>query len=454
MHTPAEARTTPVLHTYQREAVEFISRPGGSALFLDMGLGKTAICLSALTEDMLPVLVTAPKRVAENVWPEERDLWRPDLTIAVAAGRPADRKRALESGADIVVIGRDNLADAVPYRGRFRTFILDELSGFKSPKSGRFKDAKKITSDVGVTRVWGLTGTPEPNGEMDLWAQMYILDGGEALGKSITGFRNRYFQPGQQLPSGTITSWDIREGARENILKRMEPLGLSMSTEGRVDLPPVTYNTISFPLPADARKIYQTMKRDMVLGLELLGEIHSAGTAAILSQRLEQIATGFLYADDQDLRDGAFSPIHSEKSKLVQEIVEGTGSPVLVAYRFKAELRRLKGSLGKLAHTLDEPDAVARWNRGELPVLLVHPASAGHGLNLQRGGHTMVWATVPWSLEEYQQTNKRLARQGQKHPVIIHHLVAQHTVDEAKLQRLEEKKTVQQALLDHLESPL
>lgn len=446
---------TPVLHSYQREAVDYIRRPGGSGLFLDMGLGKTCICLSALTPEMLPVLVTAPKRVAENVWTEERDLWRPDLTMAVAAGKPADRQRALQSDADIIVIGRDNLSDAVPYRGKFRTFILDELSGFKSPKSARFKDAKKISDAVGLTgRVWGLTGTPEPNGEMDLWSQAYILDGGAALGKSITGFRNRYFQPGQQLPSGTITSWDIREGAREKILKAMEPVALSMSTDGRVDLPPVTYNNVMIPLPPDARRIYKTMKNEMILGMELLGEVHTAGTAAIVSSRLEQIASGFVYADDQDLRDGAFSPVHSEKIKGLQEIIDGTGSPILVAYRFKAELRRLKGSLGSIAHTLDEPDAVARWNARELPVLLVHPASAGHGLNLQRGGNTLVWATVPWSLEEYQQTNKRLARQGQKNPVIIHHLIAEHTVDEAKLQRLQEKKTVQQALLDHLESPL
>lgn len=447
------------LHPYQEVAKEFISRPGGSGLFLDMGLGKTATCLRALTPDMLPVLVVAPKRVAEDTWPKEVPKWRPDLTVAVAAGRPKDRAAALTSSADVVVIGRDNLTEAVPHRGRFRTFILDELSSFKSSKSARFKAAKKIADCVGVTRVWGLTGTPEPNGELDLWSQVYILDGGEALGKSVVGFRNRYFMPGQQLPSGTITEWIIRDGAREAILKKLESVAISMGTDGRIELPPVTYNTVSIPLPPDVRKVYKALKKDAVASLEILGHESLAvgGTAAGISQKLEQICSGFIYDSPDMVGDpspGTYRVLHTEKLKALQEIIDGTGSPILVAYRYKAELEMLKGHLGKAAHTLDEPSAIDRWNAGELPVLLVHPASAGHGLNLQFGGHTLVWATSPWSLEEYMQTNKRLARQGQEHPVVIHHLVAQHTVDEAKLQRLEEKKSVQQALLDHLESPL
>lgn len=444
----------PPLHDYQKTAVEFLQRPGGSGLFLDMGLGKTAASLTALRPDMLPALVTAPKRVAEETWPAEVPKWRPDLTIAVAAGKPAQRAAALQSGADVVVIGRDNLADAVPHAKRFRTFILDELSGFKTKSSARWKAAKKIADDVGVSRVWGLTGTPEPNGAMDLWAQVYLLDGGVALGKTLTGFRNRYFSPGQQLPSGTITRWDIRPGAHDSIMRKLEGFCLSMQTDGRLQLPEVTYNVVDVPLPPEARKLYQTMKRDMVAGLELLGEVHSASTAAVLSQKLEQIASGFLYKDDADLRAGAFSPVHNEKTNALREIIDGSSGGVLVGYRYKAELGRLKGSLGSIAHTLDEPNIVERWNAGEVPVLLAHPASAGHGLNLQFGGHTIVWATVPWSLEEYMQFNKRLPRQGQKHPVVIHHLVAQHTVDQAKMERLQEKKSMQQALLDHLESPL
>ena len=230
---------------------------------------------------------------------------------------------------------------------------------------------------------------------------------------------------------------------------------MTRGTEGRIELPPVTHNVVHVPLPPTARKLYKQMKDDLVADMSMLGgEVHSAMNAAVLSSKLSQICAGFMYVDDADIREGAYDVIHKDKVAAVKEIVDGTGSPVLVAYRYKAELDLLREGLGPMAHTIDEPGVIADWNTGKVPVLLVHPASAGHGLNLQQGGSTMVWATSPWSLEEYQQTNKRLARQGQKNPVIIHHLVAPHTVDEAILLRLAEKKSVQQALLDHLDSPL
>jgi len=448
---------SPTLHDYQVEAVAFLHKVKTGALFLDMGLGKTAICLSALNEDSLPALVTGPKRVAENVWHSEAALWRPDLKVVVAAGSPAKRLAALQSGADIVVIGRDNLADAVPHAQRFRTLIMDELSGWKNKASNRWKAAKKIISCPTITHVWGLTGTPMPNGLLDLWPQVFLLDQGERLGKTLTGYRNRYFSPAGQLPNGVITKWDVRPGADKRIHTLLEDVCLSMGTEGRVKLPPLSVNNIQVPLPPAARKVYKDMKDDLVADMSLLGgEIHSAQNAAVLTSKLAQITAGFMYVDDADIRGRQYDVLHKEKANILAEVVEGTGDQVLVAYRFQAELDLLKEALGQLAHTLDEPDIINRWNaaRGEVPVLLVHPASAGHGLNLQHGGHTMVWATVPWSLEEYQQTNKRLFRQGQQQPVVIHHLVSPHTVDEAILARLEGKKTVQQALLDHLESPL
>lgn len=447
----------PQLHQYQVQAVQFLQERRKAALFLDMGLGKTAISLRALTEDSLPALVTAPKRVAENVWETEVALWRPDLRVVVAKGTPKTREAALASGADIVVIGRDNLADAVPHAPRFKTLIMDELSGWKSRASLRWKAAKKIIQTPSVTHVWGLTGTPSPNGLLDLWAQVFLLDQGLRLGTSITGFKTRYFAPGRQLPNGVITEWNLRPGADRRIHALLDDLCLSMGTEGKVDLPPVTHNTISVPLAPKVRQLYKAMKNDLVADMSLIGgEIHSAQNAAVLTSKLEQLCAGFMYVDDADIRDRAYDVVHTDKVKAVQEIVDGTGSQVLVAYRFQAELDLLKQGLGSLAHTIDEPDVVAKWNKAEglVPVLLVHPASAGHGLNLQYGGNTAVWATTPWSLEEYMQLNKRLARQGQKHPVVIHHLVSPHTVDEAKQQRLEEKKTVQQALLDHLDSPL
>lgn len=443
----------PTLHDYQQQAVEFLHGRRRAGLLLEMGLGKTCISLTALTPDHLPVLVIGPKRVVENVWSTEVDLWRPDLSINLAVGNPAKRKAALESDADIVAIGRDVLDDAVPYADKFRTVIFDELSSYKSRSSLRWKAAKKITKDTPY--VFGLTGTPSPNGMLDLWPQMYLLDGGAALGKTIGGFRERYFTAGRRLPSGIVTSWDIRPGAAGRINRLLETSCIAMGTDGRVDLPPVTFNDVSVPLPPSVMRIYKDMKNDLVADLDLLGgEIHSAVNAAVLSSKLSQITAGFMYVDDADLRDGEYQVIHQEKTRAVQEIVEGTGSPVLVFYRFKAELDALKAAFPTQGHTMDEDDIVARWNAGKVPVLFAHPASAGHGLNLQRGGHTMVWTSLPWSLEEYLQANARLARQGQTHPVVIHHLLSPGTVDGAVLARLKEKKDVQQALLDHLDSPL
>lgn len=444
------------LEPYQEEAVRWITRPGGSGLLLDMGLGKTAISLSALTPEMLPALVTAPKRVAEEVWPVEVPKWRPDLTVAVAMGGPAARERALRSGADIVVISRDNLGDAVPFAKGFSTFIIDELSGFKSRASKRWKQARQITRSPSVTRVWGLTGTPAPNGMLDLWPQLFLLDQGAALGKTIGGYRERYFVPDGQLPSGIITGWKLRPGADKRIHTLLETTCISMESEGRVELPPIHVNDVVVPLPPAARRVYKTMKDDMVVNMDILGQevISTAGNAAAVSGKLAQISAGFLYDDDVYAADRQWTMVHREKMRALQEIVEGTGSPVLVAYWFKAEEAMIRDTLGAAAHTMDEPGVVAAWNRGEIPVLLVHPASAGHGLNLQFGGHTIVWTTLPWSLELYQQTNKRLPRRGQAHPVIVHRLLSPHTVDYARADVLAEKKSIQQALLDHLESPI
>jgi SNF2 family DNA or RNA helicase len=442
------------LHDYQKVAVEFLRNRRRAALLLDMGLGKTCISLMALTPEMLPVLVNAPKRVAENVWDAEVYRWRPDLKVKLAVGTPAQRKAALASDADIIVIGRDNLADAEDFAPKFKTHIIDELSGFKSRASNRWKSAKRI--NVHMDQVWGLTGTPSPNGLLDLWAQMYLIDGGEALGTGITGFRERYFVPSGQLPSGVITGWDPRPGAPARIHTLLERSCLSMTTEGRIDLPPVTDNDVLVPLLPAIRRIYKTMKDDLVVDLDVLGGvIHSAVNAAVLSSRLSQITAGFLYPDDREFNPAPATRLHKEKANVVREIVDGTGSPVIVAYRFQEEYDILKEALGDLAHDANTPNLQKRWNAGELPVLLAHPASVGHGLNLQTGpGHTMVWATLPWSLEEYMQMNKRLARQGQTRPVTIHHLISPKTVDPAIKLALQGKKSIQDAIMDHLESPL
>jgi len=445
------------LRDYQVIAVDHLRAHTSAALFLDMGLGKTAITLSALTPDHLPALVTAPKRVAENVWETEAKTFRPDLKVAVAKGSPRDRSRILSGNADVVVLGRDNLRDALEFLGKFRTLIVDETSGFKSWSSVRFKTAKKIIPHV--DHVWGLTGTPDPNGLLDLWSQVYLLDQGARLGKNITSFRGRYFTPGRQLANGTIIEWNLRPGADVKIYNLVSDICLSMESDGRVVLPEVTYNPVVVPLPPAARTLYKKMKDDLVADLRTVGldgGVHTAANAAVLSSKLSQLTAGFLYADDADLMPvPEYTRVHLEKVRAVREIVEGSGSPVLVAYQYRAERDMIKAALPEQVHFIDEPDIVNRWNRGEIPVLLAHPASIGHGLNLQTGpGHTIVWASLTWNLEEWLQFNRRIARPGQAHPVVIHMLMSPRTVDGAKQARLVEKKSVQDALLAHLESPL
>lgn len=453
---------TPTLHAYQQQAVAHLQANPRAGLFLDMGLGKTATTLSALTPDHLPALVVAPKRVAENVWSAERDIWRPDLRVEVAMGRPDARRAALASGADVVVLGRDNLRDALSVPSPWRTVILDELSGFKTRNSVRWKTAATLIwgsqqsnrARLRIPHVWGLTGTPASNGLGDLWAQMWLLDGGQRLGATLTEFRNRFMYPGRQLPSGVITEWILRQGADAKIHSLIDDICMSLDATGLLQLPPTTQNRVDVTLPPSAMAVYRRMKDDLVADLSLIGgEVHTAQNAAVLTNKLSQISAGFLYSDDADLRDGAHTDLHREKVRALEEIVDGTGSPVLVFYRYRVEKERIASAFPS-AVDVDAPRAIERWNKGEIPILMAHPAGAGHGLNLQYGGHTIVWTSLPWSLEEWQQANKRLARQGQQHPVVIHLLMARKTVDGAILERLTTKASVQSALLKHLETRL
>lgn len=449
--------TTLTLHPYQEVAVEFLQKQSRAALMLDMGLGKTACVLNALTPDHLPCLVVAPKRVAEEVWDVERDLWRPDLSIAVAKGTPGKRREALLSGADIVVLGRDNLRDLDGVDVPFRTLVVDELSGFKNRASVRWKTARRIISR-GVKHVWGLTGTPAPNGYLDLWGQIALLDGGERLGRNITTYRSRYFYPGRQLPSGVIIEWIMREGADAKIRERIQDICLAMATDGRVQLPAVTFNNVYVELPSAVRKAYQDLETNLVVDLrEIFDDAHrhTAGNAAILTSRLSQMTAGFLYVDDADLHGYAHTLLHTEKIDALRDIMESERvGGVLVFYRYTAERDMILRAFPEQAHLISEPGVVKKWNAGQVPMLLAHPASAGHGLNLQHGGHTIVWTSPTWDLEHWDQANKRLARQGQKQPVIIHLLLAKNTVDSLIRGRLTEKSTVQQDLLEFLESPV
>jgi hypothetical protein len=448
----------PELHDYQVLARDYLRANDRAGLFLDMGLGKTAATLRALEPRHLPVLVSAPKRVAMEVWPAEVKIWRPDLTIQVVGTKDgnADERAALlkNATADIVVMGRDLFHETVPHAKRYRTLVIDELSGYKSKTSQRWKTANRLQKVI--PRLWGLTGTPSPNGLLDLWGPLYLLDQGQRLGTTIGGYRGRYFTSqktifvnGRQVP----VDYRPNPGAEARIHHLISDICLGMKTDGRIKLPEFTVNRVNVPLDAKAAKPYRDMERDFVAALELLGTVHSAKNAAILTSRLSQITAGFLYNDDQDINPG-HSWIHDGKVEALKEIVEATDGPLLVFYRYQAELKRL---LEKFPHATDvkrEHDLQNRWNAGEIPLLLAHPASAGHGLNLQSGeGHTMAWTTLPTNLEEWDQANKRLHRQGQKKAVVCHVLHSPATVDVVDWARLVDKKSVQDALMDYLEAP-
>lgn len=450
-----------ILHEYQEQSRDFLRGVDKSALLLDMGLGKTASSLAALEERHFPVLVVAPKKVAETVWDVEQEIWRPDLgegAVARAMGSPAARQAALRSGAPITTIGRDNFKDilAMGKRTPFKTLVIDELSGYKG-RGVRWKEMRSFINGTGIPHVWGLTGSPAPNGLLDLWPQIALLDNGERLGKNITTYRSRYFFPGRQLPNGTIIEWHLKPEAKDRIYGLIEDIALAMAAEGRIKLPPVTMPKYPIELPPAARKAYRKIANDLVVDMNAIyghGEIHTAGNAAILTSKLSQILAGFLYVDDADLRNYEYQEMHTEKIDAVKSIIESEHEGgVLVFYRFQAELEMLKKHL-KDWHTIDEPDVVKRWNRGEVPVLLCHPASAGHGLNLQHGGHTAIWTSLPWDFEQWDQANKRLARQGQTRPVVIHLLMGNKSVDHRILATLDGKEATQDDLLEYLESPL
>nr|DAX68824.1 MAG TPA: Chromatin remodeling complex ATPase [Caudoviricetes sp.] len=455
------------LRDYQLEAVEFLREGcGGKALFLDMGLGKTATCLSALQPRHLPALVIAPKRVAENVWETEAGIWRPDLSVTVVKGDRAKRERLAGAKTDLVVVSRDNqdglLSRAVT--GGFKTVIIDELSGYKNYRTSRWRGARSLVSRA--EHVWGLTGTPTPKSLVDLWAQMFLLDWGESLGKTIGEYRRKYFYAAAQLPNKIVTKWATRNGERteKEIYDAIAGRALVQGTEGRVKLPPVTYVPQMVSLPGKVKKQYRVMKEEMVLRLIESGEEITAKNAAVVSGKLAQITAGFLYHDAVEGVDAGvgrglpggsgerkWDVLHKVKMDKLEDIIEGTnGGGVLVFYRFQAELEELKKRFGDDVHTVKEKDFVERWNAGDIPILAAHPDSIGHGLNLQKGGNTAVWLSLPWSSEAWLQSNKRLARSGQEYPVNIHMIMAEDSIDGRVYDSLMGKVDAQQRLLDYL----
>lgn len=443
-------------HDYQAHAITYIQEQPIAALFLDMGLGKTIITLTALHTMMrerftvIRPLVIAPLRVARDTWPEELKKWDhlAGLTMAVMVGDVKQRRQALNAKADIWVINRENipwLVKELAGEWPFDTVIIDELSSFKSHQSKRFKALIAIRSKI--KRIIGLTGTPAPNSLLDLWAPFRILDGGHRLGHRIGDYRNRYFTPGKR--NGHIVyEWKLREGADDEIHNQISDITLSMKAIDHLDMPPMTMIDRKVTMSTTAWATYRQLKKDMVA--ELGDDTVIADSAGVLSGKLQQLASGAIYIDEAY----NFAEIHDEKLQALDDVIEAAnGDTVLVAYWYKHELTRLKARYphGRL---LDTDQDMADWKKGQIPLGFIHPASAGHGLNLQSGGHVLVWLTTPWSLELVEQTNGRLYRQGQDKPVTVVRILTEGTIDTHVVQALATKDLTQTALINAVKAQL
>ena len=447
-------------HDYQKYAINFIKEKPIAAVLLDMGLGKTSITLTAINDllfdsfDVRKVLVIAPLRVARDTWIAEVDKWDHlrHLICSVAVGTEAERKAALRKKAHIYIINRENVSWLIEESGisfDFDMVVIDELSSFKSYQAKRFRSLLKVRP--GVKRIVGLTGTPSSNGLMDLWAEFRILDMGKRLSRFITHYRNTFFRPDKRNGQ-VVFSYKPLPGAEEQIYDAISDITISMKAVDHLDMPECVHNDAIVTLSEKERRAYDSMKKDLVISLK--GEEIDVGNAAALANKLSQMANGAVYGEDKRVFQ-----IHDRKLDVLEDLIEAAnGKPVLVAYWFKHDLERISERLHKRHipfSLLDDSDSIRRWNSGELPVALIHPASAGHGLNLQAGGSTLVWFGLTWSLELYQQTNARLWRQGQTaDTVVIHHIIAKDTIDERIMTALRKKEKTQTALIDAVKANL
>ena len=434
------------MHDYQRKAVAKILNTPKCALWLDMGLGKTVSTLTALS-DMIEsfeigrVLIIAPLRVCNTVWMQEAQKWEhlQGLTFAIATGSQQQRQDAIASGADIVLINRENikwLHDTLKSKWPFDCVVLDESSSFKSSSSQRWKALRKRLPQI--RRMVQLTGTPSPNGLLDVWAQAYLLDSGERLGRTMTAYKQRYFD--SDYMGFKFTAKDT---AQAEIERKLSDIIISMTADDYLQMPERINSVVNVEMPTDSVNAYKALCDDMLI--EISDSVITAPSAATLANKLLQAANGAIYD-----AEGAVINLHDAKLDALRDIVESVDEPLLVAYNFKHDLAKLQSAFPD-AVVLDKSDTtVKRWNDGKIKILLAHPASAGHGLNLQHGGSLCIWYGLTWSLECYQQFNARLYRQGQTKPVRIIHLVSQGTIDNQVLDVLDSKQTIQQALIDAL----
>ncbi|MBQ9402140.1 MAG: DEAD/DEAH box helicase [Clostridia bacterium] len=448
-------------HDYQRYAIGWILQHPVCGVFLDMGLGKTSITLTALQSllferfESRKVLVIAPLRVARDTWKAEAAKWDhlSDLRLSIAVGDAETRLRALQAEADIYIINRENLPWLVNESGLkwdFDTVVIDELSSFKNHTSKRYKALASRRKKI--TRIIGLTGTPSVNGLEDLWAEMRMLDMGERLGKHLGPFRETYEVPDKRSWT-QIFSWKPRPGAVEAIREKIGGITISMKSVDHLKMPELISNVTPVQMDLNEWQQYDEFREDYVLRTKDDAEV-TAANAAVLAGKLCQLANGAIYDDAHEIH--AF---HERKLDALEDLIEAmNGRPVLVAYWFRHDFRRIIGRLNRAGicwEALDTVKALDHWNDGKLPVGLIHPASAGHGLNLQYGGSHLIWFGLTWSLELYQQTNARLWRQGQNAgTVVIQHIVTQGTIDERILQALDKKEMTQSALIDAVKAEI
>lgn len=447
-------------HDYQDYAVRFIERTPACAVMLDMGLGKTSIALTAIANlmfdsfEVAKALVVAPLRVARDTWAAEAGKWDhlKGLRVSVAVGSKAERMAALRAKADVYVINRENLSWLVDDSGvpfDFDMVVVDELSSFKSHRAKRFKSLMRVRPKL--SRIVGLTGTPAANGLMDLWAEYKVLDMGARLGRFITGFRADYFEPDKRCGQ-VVWSYRPLPGADAAIERRISDITISMKAADHLQMPRLVASDWEVRLSDKERERYEKLRSELVLADA--GEGVTAASAGVLANKLSQMANGAIYDDS-----GEAVPVHDRKLDALEDIVEAAnGKPILVAYWFKHDLARIEERLSQMgaAHErIDTSESIRRWNAGEVPVGLIHPASAGHGLNLQDGGSAIVWFGLTWSLELYQQTVARLWRQGQKAAAVtVTHIVSKGTIDERIAAALKAKDATQQGLIDAVKANL
>lgn len=441
-------------HSYQEYAIKFIESHPISALFLDMGLGKTSITLTAVNEllfdsfEVRKVLVIAPLRVAKNTWCDEIKKWDhlSNVKYSIVVGTEKERISALNKKADIYIINRENvdwLVNKSGYKFDFDMIVIDELSSFKNHQSKRFKSLMKIRPKV--KRIVGLTGTPSSNGLMDLFAEFKVLDLGERLGYFIGQYRNTYFKP-DKTNGAIVYSYKPLPNAEDSIYERISDITVSMKAREYLKMPELVISKYQVEMSSNEKKQYDKMKKNLICEIKD-GEI-TVSNAGSLSNKLSQFANGAVYDDEQNIVE-----IHSRKLDALEDIIESmNGKPLLVAYWYKHDLQRIKKKFD--VKKIKTGKDIADWNKGKIPVALIHPASAGHGLNLQQGGSTLVWFGLTWSLELYQQTNGRLYRQGQKNTVVIQHIVTKGSIDEQILKALERKNKTQEDLIEAVKANL